>query len=58
MPPGPEVGRVLSAVRDLHDDTPFANREAALEAARNVVNDRIPETDLNNGTATADNNVQ
>lgn len=36
MPPGPKIGRMVQELRDMHADTPFADREAALEAARTL----------------------
>jgi hypothetical protein len=34
LPPGPEVGRVLNILREIHAETPFPDREAALTFAR------------------------
>lgn len=34
LPPGPDIGRIIQSLRDLHGAAPFADRESALEAAR------------------------
>ncbi|HEY3414010.1 MAG TPA: HD domain-containing protein [Armatimonadota bacterium] len=38
LSPGPRIGRIIQALRDVHAETPFADRESALEAARQIVN--------------------
>ena len=37
LSPGPHIGRMIQALRDLHADEPFPDRESALEAARQIV---------------------
>lgn len=37
LPPGPRIGRIVQELRDIHVTVPFADREAALEAARPLV---------------------
>jgi hypothetical protein len=40
LPPGPQVGRLIQTLRDLHTEVPFTDRETALEAAREWLHDQ------------------
>jgi poly(A) polymerase len=42
LPPGPLIGRVVQGLRDIHAETPFADRESALAAAREFLPDPEP----------------
>jgi tRNA nucleotidyltransferase/poly(A) polymerase len=36
LAPGPRIGRIVQELRDIHTETPFQDRDAALEAARGL----------------------
>lgn len=42
LSPGPQIGRMVQALRDIHAETPFADRESALDAARQIVDGATP----------------
>jgi len=41
IPPGPEVGRLIQVLREAHSETPFPDREAALEAAAGWMHEAV-----------------